>query len=157
MSSMNKEPAVTDTTPMSSAKNATPVKFWRTVAEFKSGRPAKRAVLPGHLASLGSINRQQFLKAIGASIALAGLTGCATESKGPTGIAPYVSRPPGVQEDLNLFYASALTHQGYAQGVLVRGVSGRPVKVEGNPQHPQSLGATTIFGQASLLTFYDPD
>src|SRR5258708_5902218 len=114
-------------------------------------------MLPSPLVREGSITRQQFLKVMGASIALAGLTGCATEAKGPTGIAPYVSRPPGITEEQSLLYASALTIQGYAQGVLVRGVSGRPLKVEGNPRHPQSLGGTTIFEQASMLTFYDPD
>jgi molybdopterin-containing oxidoreductase family iron-sulfur binding subunit len=139
------------------SKNATPVTFWRDVAEFKAGRRIKRPMLPNHLIPDGSINRQQFLKVMGASIALAGLTGCATEPKGPTGLAPYVSRPPGITEDQSILYASALTTQGYAQGVLVRAVSGRPIKIEGNPQHPQSLGATTIFEQASLLTFYDPD
>jgi molybdopterin-containing oxidoreductase family iron-sulfur binding subunit len=153
MSSINEEPRVTDSSP----KNATPVKFWRSVAELKDGPLAKRKLMPPHLVQMGSLNRQQFLKAMGASLALAGLTGCATEPKGPTGIAPYVSRPPGVTEERSLFYASALTQQGYAQGVLVRAVSGRPIKVEGNSQHPDSLGATTIFGQAELLTFYDPD
>src|SRR5579871_5602429 len=108
---MTKEPRVTDTT---SSKNATPVTFWRNVAEFKAGRRIKRPMLPNHLAD-GSVNRQQFLRLMGASLALAGLTGCATEPKGPTGIAPYVSRPPGVTEERSLFYASALTTGGYAQ------------------------------------------
>src|SRR5207302_1253947 len=138
-------------------KSATPVTFWRNLAELKNGPKAGRRVLPSLVPAPGTINRQQFLKAMGASVALAGLTACATETKGPTHLAPYVSRPVGITEDRSLFYATAITHQGYANGVLVRDVAGRPIKVEGNPQHPDSLGATTIFGQASVLTFYDPD
>ncbi|MGH2460500.1 MAG: hypothetical protein ACRDIY_16725, partial [Chloroflexota bacterium] len=72
-------------------------------------------------------------------------------------IAPYVRRPEGVSPAVSLYFATALTHRGYASGVLVRNVAGRPIKVEGNVQHPASLGATDIFGQAAMLTFYDPD
>jgi molybdopterin-containing oxidoreductase family iron-sulfur binding subunit len=95
---------------------------------------------------------------MGGSLALAGLTtACAGEPKGPQNIAPYVNRPPGVGPDESLFYATALTHLGYAEGALVRQVAGRPVKIEGNPQHPASLGATSIFMQAQSMQFYDPD
>jgi molybdopterin-containing oxidoreductase family iron-sulfur binding subunit len=134
------------------------MRFWRNLNELHDGSKAQRRVLPSHLAALAEpINRSNFLKLMGASMALAGLTACVGEPKGQPQIAPYSNRPPGVSEDTSLFYASAVTHKGYAEGVLVRTIAGRPIKVEGNPQHPASLGATTIFGQATLHTMYDPD
>ena len=56
-----------------------------------------------------------------------------------------------------LFYATAMAFAGSAVGLLVESHAGRPTKVEGNPDHPASLGATDIFHQASVLTLYDPD
>ena len=56
-----------------------------------------------------------------------------------------------------LFFASAVPIDGFACGVLVKSEMGRPIKIEGNPAHPASLGATDIFGQAALLGLYDPD
>ncbi len=140
-----------------SSRDATPVKFWRSLDELSGATSSRRRHFDHPLLAGASVNREQFLKLMGASLALAGITGCAAEPKGPTHIAPYVKRPDGITEDLSLYFATALTHKGYANGVLVRNVSGRPIKVEGNPQHPASLGATDIFGQAEILTFYDPD
>ena len=54
-------------------------------------------------------------------------------------------------------FATASVLQGFATGVLVRHDVGRPIKVEGNPRHPASLGATDAIAQAELLGFYDPD
>jgi len=56
-----------------------------------------------------------------------------------------------------LYYATALSLAGYATGVLVESHMGRPTKIEGNPQHPASLGATDALTQASILNLYDPD
>ena len=56
-----------------------------------------------------------------------------------------------------LFFATAVPIDGFACGVLVKSEMGRPIKIEGNPAHPASLGATDIFGQAALLELYDPD
>jgi Fe-S-cluster-containing dehydrogenase component len=88
-------------------------------------------------------------------MALAGMTGCVKlpEEK----IVPYVRQPEDVIPGRPMFYATAVTLGGYASPVLVESHLGRPTKIEGNPQHPASLGGTDIFAQASILTMYDPD
>jgi MoCo/4Fe-4S cofactor protein with predicted Tat translocation signal len=102
-----------------------------------------------------SVTRRGFLKLMAASLGLAGLTACVRypEEK----IVPYVNQPDGMTPGIPQFYASAAIHDGYANGVLVESHEGRPTKVEGNPDHPASLGATDIFAQASVLDLYDPD
>jgi Fe-S-cluster-containing dehydrogenase component len=90
-----------------------------------------------------------------ASAALAGLTAC---TKLPTQkIVPYVQAPEEIVPGKSLFYATAMPFSGVATGVLVESNMGRPTKIEGNPEHPASLGAADIFAQASILTLYDPD
>jgi len=101
-----------------------------------------------------SAKRRTFLKIMAASIALAG-GGCS----GPPQevIVPYVRMPEKMVPGKPLYYATAFMHCGYAQGVLVESDMGRPIKVEGNPHHPASLGATGVFAQASVLQLWDPD
>ena len=70
---------------------------------------------------------------------------------------PYVEAPEAIVPGKPLFFASAVPIDGYACGVLVKSQMGRPIKIEGNPAHPASLGAVDIFGQATILTLYDPD
>jgi len=99
-------------------------------------------------------SRRRFLKLMAASAALAG-AGCS----GPPAetIVPYVHMPEQEAPGLPLFYASAFVRRGYAHGVLVETNMGRPTKVEGNPEHPVSLGSTDAFTQASILQMWDPD
>ena len=101
-----------------------------------------------------SAERRAFMKLLAASMALAG-AGCS----GPPQevIVPYVDMPERMVPGRPLYYATAFVHRGYAQGVLVESNMGRPTKVEGNPQHPASLGATSVFAQASVLQLWDPD
>jgi molybdopterin-containing oxidoreductase family iron-sulfur binding subunit len=99
--------------------------------------------------------RREFLTLMGASLALAGLTACTKQP--PEKILPYVQQPEGVVLGRPLFYATAVAHDGFARGVLVESHEGRPTKIEGNPDHPQSLGATDVHGQAHILGLYDPD
>src|SRR5437764_811016 len=98
----------------------------------------------GPLSRLGGpLPRRSFLKAMGASMALAGLSGCT--SRPAKHIVPYV-RPPADQPVAQpRFYATAMTLGGVATGLLVLSREGRPIKVEGNPSHPGSLGATDPF------------
>ena len=72
-------------------------------------------------------------------------------------IVPYVRQPEELIPGRPLFFATALTLAGYARGVLVETHEGRPTKIEGNPDHPASLGASDIFMQAEILVLYDPD
>jgi len=99
--------------------------------------------------------RRNFLKLMGASLALAGLSGC-TKLPSET-IVPYVRQPEEIIPGRPLYYATAMPLSGVGSGVLVESHMGRPTKVEGNPEHPGSLGATDVFAQASVLTLYDPD
>jgi molybdopterin-containing oxidoreductase family iron-sulfur binding subunit len=102
-----------------------------------------------------SLSRRNFLKLMGASLALAGLTACAGQP--PEKIVPYVSIPEEMLPGQPLFFATAMPLGGYANGLLAQSTLGRPTKIEGNPDHPASLGATDVFAQASILTLYDPD
>ncbi|HXB73518.1 MAG TPA: TAT-variant-translocated molybdopterin oxidoreductase [Candidatus Acidoferrales bacterium] len=99
--------------------------------------------------------RRDFLKLMGASLALAGLTACTRQ---PTEqIMPYVRQPEELIPGRPLFFATAMTVGGVATGVLAESHEGRPTKIEGNPDHPASLGACDAFSQASVLQLYDPD
>ena len=103
----------------------------------------------------GDAGRRQFLKVMGASLALAGLSAC---TKQPTeAIVPYVRQPEEVIPGKPLFFATAVPITGIAMGTLVESHLGRPTKIEGNPDHPASLGATDAIAQASVLELYDPD
>jgi MoCo/4Fe-4S cofactor protein with predicted Tat translocation signal len=107
--------------------------------------------------TISQIDRRQFLKLMGASMALAGLSGCRHMFMEQDRLVPYVTAPEEVVPGKPLFFASALTLGGYATGVLVESHVGRPIKIEGNPNHPASLGATDARTQAEILNLYDPD
>ncbi len=104
----------------------------------------------------GELTRREALKLMAASAAMAGLTAC---TKLPAEkIVPYATQPPEqFVPGKPLFYATAMPLGGVATGVLVESHMGRPTKIEGNPSHPASLGATDAFAQASVLSLYDPD
>ncbi len=102
-----------------------------------------------------TLDRRELMKVMAASAAFAGLTGC---TKLPTQrTVPYVRQPEQIVPGKPLFYATAVTLGGVATGVLVESHMARPTKVEGNPDHPASLGACDAFAQASILELYDPD
>src|SRR5271154_983791 len=104
---------------------------------------------------LDGINRRDVLKLAAASAALAGLSAC---TKMPTQkIVPYVKPPEEIIPGRPLFYATSMTLAGVATGLLVESHMGRPTKIEGNREHPGSLGGTDAFAQAATLGLYDPD
>jgi MoCo/4Fe-4S cofactor protein with predicted Tat translocation signal len=145
--------------------------YWRCLEELAQG-PAFQELLqresPQHLlAWADALDRRQFLGLLGASLALAGLSGCA---QAPVEhIMPYVRQPEGVVPGRPMYFATAMPLAGYANGgLLVQSNLGRPTKVEGNPEHPWSplpancpegakLGPSDLFAQASILGLYDPD
>ena len=99
--------------------------------------------------------RRNFLKIMGASLALAGLSACTKQP--PEEILPYVEAPEKLIPGKPLYYATAFPVGGVANPVLVETHEYRPKKVEGNPEHPASKGAADVFTQASILGLYDPD
>jgi len=114
-----------------------------------------RALRPGEV-ELSKTDRRRFLQLLGASLALAGEGGCRMSQPRET-IVPYVRSPEHVVPGKPLHYATSVTLGGYATGVLVESHLGRPTKIEGNPQHPASLGGTDAQTQAAILSLYDPD
>jgi len=133
--------------------------YWRSLEEL-AGSPEFQDMLhrefpKGASEWLDSVSRRGFLQLMGASLAMAGMTGC---TKLPLQeIVPYVRQPEQVIPGVAMYYATAFTLSGYANPLLVESHLGRPTKIEGNNQHPASLGGTDVFAQASILGMYDPD
>ena len=100
------------------------------------------------------VHRRDFIKLMSASVAMAGLTACRQPADA---IVPYVNQPESLIPGKPLFFATAMALNGVATGVLVESHMNRPTKIEGNPEHPSSLGASDAFMQASVLGLYDPD
>ncbi len=143
-------------------------KYWRSLEELTDAPEFKDFVqreYPQHAEKWDDpVERRTFLKLMGASMALAGLTGCVFQP--PEKIVPYVTQPENGTPGKGLFFATAMTMGGVATPLLARSNEGRPTKLEGNPDHPQSRNgspddtgssATDIFSQASILSLYDPD
>src|SRR5579871_5671632 len=133
--------------------------YWRSLEEL-AGSPEFQEALhrefPKNASEwLDTVSRRGFLKVMGASLGLAGMTGCVKLPKET--IVPYVRQPENIVPGRPKYYATALTLGGYASPVLVESNMGRPTKIEGNDLHPASQGGTDIFSQAQLLTMYDPD
>ena len=133
--------------------------YWRSLEELAGSEEFQemlhREFPKGASEWLDDFSRRGFLKTMGASLALAGLTGCTLMPI--TEIVPYVRQPENVIPGRPMFYATAFTLSGYASPILVESHLFRPTKIEGNPQHPASLGGTDVYAQASLLDLYDPD
>ncbi len=132
--------------------------FWRSLDEVAETPEFQRYLqreFPEHAAELGDpAGRRQFLKLMGASLALAGVTGCTRQPA--EHIVPYVVPPEGFVPGKTQLYATAMPRGGYAEPVLAVSLHGRPIKIEPNPEHPIG-GGTSRYGQASILGLYDPD
>ena len=138
---------------------ATGPRYWRTLDELAQTPEFEEMLhreFPRHASEwVDKSSRRDFMKIMGASMALAGLSACTKQPLEP--IVPYVKQPANLVLGKPLFYATAMPMGAYGTGLLVESHEGRPTKIEGNPQHPSSLGGTDVFTQASVLTMYDPD
>jgi MoCo/4Fe-4S cofactor protein with predicted Tat translocation signal len=133
--------------------------YWRSL-EAAAGTPEFQQYLhrefPENASEwLDPVGRRGFLKLMGASLALAGVSACTRQPDEV--IVPYVRQPEELIPGKPLFFATAMPLSGAAAGLLVESHEGRPTKIEGNPDHPSSGGATDVFAQAAILDLYDPD
>ncbi|MFW5972848.1 MAG: TAT-variant-translocated molybdopterin oxidoreductase, partial [Bacteroidota bacterium] len=135
-------------------------RFWRSLDQLRENphlaEDLREEFLPGASdgPGEGGATRRQFLQLMGASMALAGLTACRRPVET---IMPYTRQPEEIIPGMPLFYATSVPLRGILRPVLVKSYEGRPVKVEGNPEHPISMGGSSVFEQASLINLYDPD
>ncbi len=140
--------------------------YWRSLEEW-ADTPEFRENLAREFPSMlpetfGPATRRQFLKVMGASMALAGVVGCTPSN--PTWprwkaakILPYAYRPDGQSPGTPQHFATSFEIGGVARALLAKSYDGRPIKIEGNPEHPASLGGADVFSQALVLGLYDPD
>lgn len=101
------------------------------------------------------LSRRDFMKLMGAAFVMASLPGCAPQPLEK--IVPYVSRPEEIIPGKATYFATAMEFNGHATGLLVESHMGRPTHIQGNPSHPDSLGATNAIIQGSILGLYDPE
>jgi molybdopterin-containing oxidoreductase family iron-sulfur binding subunit len=137
--------------------NPTGRSWWQSLEEWagsESFAETIKAEFPS-LFEMARVDRRELLRVMGASLALAGVTGCKPAKSDE--VVPFVNRPPGFENGRLDHYATAVLVDGFAQPVLATCVAGRPIKLEGNPEHPASRGATSYLAQAALLDLYDPD
>lgn len=132
-------------------------KLWRSLAEYQRSDAfgeMLKAEFPS-LFELWTVDRREVLRVMGASLALAGMSGCKPVRSDDA--VPFVNRPEGYLEGRVDHYATAVLFDGFAQPVLATTSAGRPIKLDGNPQHPAFRGGSTPFMQAAILDLYDPD
>jgi molybdopterin-containing oxidoreductase family iron-sulfur binding subunit len=128
--------------------------YWRSLDQLADA-PRFRRILESEFPVLGDggVSRRRWLQLMGASLALAGVGGCWQREE----ILPFDARPEGRVPGKPQQFMTATELGSSGTGLMVRSVDGRPIKIEGNPAHPQSLGATDALAQAAILELYDPD
>jgi molybdopterin-containing oxidoreductase family iron-sulfur binding subunit len=133
--------------------------YWRSLAELEQSPEFQQFIEHEFAEPVSDLpptspERRRFMQLMGASLALSGAaTGCWQEDH----ILPQTRRPEGLVPSEPRYFATSMDIGGFATGLLVKSYDGRPIKVEGNPNHPDSHGATNVFHQASVLELYDPD
>ena len=139
---------------------ATGKRYWRSLGEYANTagfREWLEREFPAGAAELseGDWSRRDFLKLMSASMALAGvgLTSC---RRPEAHLVPFTKSVEWTIPGKALYYATAMPRRGGAIPLIATTVDGRPIKLEGNPLHPASNGATDLFAQASILDLYDP-
>jgi molybdopterin-containing oxidoreductase family iron-sulfur binding subunit len=140
-------------------KNVRGKKYWRSVDELANTPEFQAAVekeFPGSPHGWGDeVSRRGFLKFMGASAALAGLAGCTKQPDEP--IYPYIKAPEDLILGKTMYFATAHPFVTGAVPLLVKTDQFRPIKIDGNPEHPYNQGSSDPFTQATLLDLYDPD
>ena len=140
-------------------KGTTGKKLWRSIDELQNTPEFQAAVEREFPAAaqewVDPVSRRGFLKVMGASMALAGLAGCTKQPDEP--IYPYVKAPEDLILGKPMYFATANPLPSGAVPVLVKSDEFRPIKVDGNPDHPYNHGSSDVFSQGSLLDLYDPD
>jgi molybdopterin-containing oxidoreductase family iron-sulfur binding subunit len=132
-------------------------KFWRSLEEYQRSEDfgeMLKSEFPS-IFELWAVDRREVLRVMGASLALAGMSACKPVRSDD--VVPFVNRPEGFLEGRVEHYATAVPFEGFAQPVLATTSAGRPIKLDGNPQHPAFRGGSTPFMQAAILDLYDPD
>ncbi|HUV97616.1 MAG TPA: TAT-variant-translocated molybdopterin oxidoreductase, partial [Acidobacteriaceae bacterium] len=134
-------------------------RYWRTIDELADTpdfQDALRREFPQHAAEwVDSVSRRGFMKLMGASIALAGLTGCTKQPDEP--IYPYVKQPEDLVLGQPIYFATAHPFPMGSVPLLVKSEAFRPIKLAGNPEHPMNHGTSDAYTQGTLLGMYDPD
>lgn len=131
--------------------------LWRSLDELADDAAFRRHLaetFPSLLDAQGRLPRREALKLMGASLLLGGLAGC---GDGPEAVVPYVDQPEREVPGRPRYFASAWPFEGYGVPMLAETHSGRPTKLEGNPEHPAVRGRSDAFTQAAVLGLYDPD
>jgi MoCo/4Fe-4S cofactor protein with predicted Tat translocation signal len=161
---MNRDSKPNDTVDLAAARRAAEggqKRFWQSLEELsdtKDFRNFSQNEFPANeefQRDFDGVGRRDVLKLMAASAAVTGLAACTRLPE--ERIVPYVRPPEEILAGRPLFYATSYVSRGVATGVLVESHEGRPTKMEGNPEHPGSLGAADVFTQASILHMYDPD
>ena len=134
-------------------------RYWKSIDEL-AGTPEFEAAVakefPDQAAEwVDPVSRRGFMKLMGASMALAGLAGCTKQPDEP--IYPYVKQPEDLVLGKSQYFATAFPFATGGVPLLVKSDAYRPIKVDGNPDHPYNLGSSDVFTQGSLLDLYDPD
>jgi len=143
---------------MSKDKKSRRTEYWRSLDHLHDSPSfqafQERMHYHRHTLTSNAMSRRNFMTLMGASMALAGLAGC---RRPVDKIVPYVSQPEEITPGVAAHYATSMPRGNSALGLIVNCREGRPTKIEGNPDHPASLGATDMFAQAEILNLYDPD
>ena len=134
--------------------------LWRSAGELNGSKEyvdfSQREFQEGASELSGDFSRRKFLKLMGASLGLAGVSGCSIR-KPKQKIFPYTERPEYLIPGVSRYYSTVFFDGVDSVGLLGENYDGRPAKVEGNPLHPSSGGKLTSYHQASILSLYHPD
>ena len=135
--------------------------YWRSLAQLEDN-PESRAFLEREFPEGASepaegITRREMITLLGASMSIAGLAGCDIVRRPVENIVPYVNAPEDIVPGIPRYYATTMPFGRSNYGLIVESHEGRPTKIEGNPAHPSTLGASSSRIQASVLGLYDPD